>query len=185
MATTNGHAAGRAVPALPQHTFKDSGITIAIRKVGPATQQRIAMKIMQEDPEPKPPMVKTELGEELNPADPAYEYDLRDWQMRTSRLLNDQLMTLAALEAEVEIDDAAREDIRRRQRHLKAVGLSWEPNPELTEEENERVFYILHIACATTDDLAEFGKAITQRSVPTEEAVQRQLATFPGDVSGA
>lgn len=181
---TNGHAKGRAVPALPQHTFKDSGITIGIRKIGPATQQRLAQLIMRDDPEPTPPIAPTELGPEPNPADPAHERAVRDWQRRTGLMLNERLMTLAALEAEVVIDDAARQDIARRQRYLKAVGMGWEPNPDLNDEENERVFYVLYVACATSDDLAEFGQAVTQRSVPTEEAVQRQLATFPGDVPG-
>lgn len=183
-AVTNGHAKGRAVPSLSQHTFKDSGITIGIRKVGPATQQRLAQLIMRDDPEPAPPVVQTELGPEPNPADPAHERAVRDWQQRTGLVLNERLMTLAALEAEVEIGDAERAEIARRQRHLKAVGMGWEPNPGLDDAENERVFYILYVACATPDDLAEFGKAVTQRSVPTEEAVQRQLATFPGDVPG-
>ena len=43
MEHVNGNqAAGRVVPPLPEHTFRDSGITIRIRKVGPTTQQRLA-----------------------------------------------------------------------------------------------------------------------------------------------
>lgn len=57
------HARGRVVPPLPEHTFKDSGITIKIRKVGPTTQQRLAQAIMKDHPEPPPPIVDTELGQ--------------------------------------------------------------------------------------------------------------------------
>lgn len=182
---TNGHAQGRAVPPLPQHTFQDSGITVGIRKIGPMTQQRLAQQIMRDDPEPQPPVVQTEIGPEPNPADPTYERAVREWQQRTGLALNERLMLLAALEAEVTIDDAARDEIARRQRHMRAAGIAWAPHPDLDDEENERVFYILHVACASTDDLKEFGRAVRERSVPTEEAVARQVASFPGDLPGA
>lgn len=184
------HRPGRVVPALPEHTFKDSGITIKIRKVGPTTQQRLAQQIMKESPEPLPPRNPPDseaaaLGEEFNRADPAFEQALEKWNRETNSELRDRLMLIAALEAEVVIDDMARADIARKQRHLKLVGVPYEVNPELTDEENEKVFYILHVAAGTPEDLREFGDAVLRRSVPTEEAVQAQIATFPGGVSGA
>lgn len=183
--STNGvHQRGRVVPALPEHTFKDSGITIKIRKVGPTTQQRLAQQIMRELPEPQPPIIDTELGPEANAADPAYMAAYAAWDRETKVEHSQRLMLIAALECEVVIDDAARQDIARKKRHLKLVGIPYDDNPELTPEENEKVFYILHVAAGTPEDLAEFSAAVLRRSVPTEEAVQAQIATFPGDVSG-
>ena len=180
---TNGvHQRGRTVPPLPEHTFKDSGITIKIRKVGPTTQQRLAQAIMKERPEPAVPTIATELGPESNPADPTYIAALEKWNRETNSELRDRLMLIAALEAEVTIDDAARADIARKQRHLKLVGVPYEVNPELTDEENEKVIYILHVAAGTPKDLREFGDAVLRRSVPTEEAVQAQIATFQRDL---
>lgn len=179
---TNGNPRGRIVPALPEHTFKDSGITIKIRKVGPTTQQRLAQQIMKEIPEPVVPTVETELGPEPNAADPAYLLAHEAWEQQTRRELTERLMLIAALEAEVEIDDAARVDIARKQRHLKLIGIPYEANPDLTEAENEKVFYILHVAAGTPDDLGEFSAAVLRRSVPTEEAVQAQIATFQRDL---
>lgn len=180
---TNGTASrGRVVPALPEHTFKDSGITIRIRKVGPTTQQRLAQQIQKDMPEPQPPIVETELGSEVNSADPAYLLAHEAWDQQTRYELTQRLMLIAALEAEVTIDDQARADIARKQRHMALIGIPYEANPALDDAENEKVFYILYVAAATPDDLAEFSQAVLRRSVPTEEAVQAQIATFQRDV---
>jgi len=179
MEHVNGHRQqGRVVPPLPAHTFKDTGITIHLRKVGPTTQQRLAQQIMKELPEPPIPLVDTEAGPEYNAADPEYIAAKEDWDQETRRELTQRLMLIAALEAEVEIDDAARQDIARKQRHLRLIGIPYEDNPDLTPEENEKVFYILHVAAGTPEDLGEFSQAVMRRSVPTEEAVQSQIATF-------
>jgi len=174
---TNG-TRGRAAPVLPEHTFKDSGVTIKIRKVGPTTQQRLAQQIMKDLPEPPVPTVETELGPEPNAADPVYLLAKAEWEQTTRRELNERLMLIAALEAEVSIDDQARADIARKKRHLQLIGIPYEDNPALTTDENEKVFYILHVAASTPEDIGDFAQAVLRRSVPTEEAVQSQIATF-------
>lgn len=179
---------GRIAPPLPEHTFKDSGITIRIRKVGPMTQQRMAQAIQKETPEPTPPRnppdsEAAQLGEEFNYADPSYERAVEERERKMTTLLSERMIRYAALEAEVTIDDRAKAEIARAKRNLSLSGAAWTPIDGLTDDENDRVFYILHICCATQDDLKEFGKAIRERSMPTEEAVQRQIATFPGDLS--
>jgi len=103
---TNG-TRGRTVPALPEHTFKDSGITIRIRKVGPTTQQRLAQQIIKDNPEPQPPVVETEVGPEKNEADPEYIEKLAAWNTETRNQLTQRLLLISALEAEVEIDATA------------------------------------------------------------------------------
>lgn len=178
---TNGQR-GRIAPTLPQHTFKDTGITIGIRKVGPSTQQSLAMAIMKEMPEPPIPVVETELGNEPNAADPAYIAAREKWNQETRAELTRRLMLIAALEAEVTIDDRARQDIARRKRSLQLAKTPYEDDPELTPEENERVFYVLSVAAGTPEDLGEFGDVVMHRSVPTEEAVQKQIATFQRDI---
>jgi len=173
---------GRIVPALPEHTFKDSGVTIRIRKVGPTTQQRLAQAIMQESPAPPVPIVETELGKEPNLADPQYMADTEKWEQQTRNELTNRLMLIAALEAEVTIDDSARAEIARKKRHLQLIRIPHADRADLTDEENERVFYILNVCAATPEDLGEFGQAVLRRSVPTEEAVQSQIATFSRDL---
>ena len=153
---TNGQR-GRQAPALPEHTFRDTGITIGIRKVGPTTQQRVAHSIAHDMPEPPIPVVETELGPEPNAADPTYLALREKWTQETNAELIRRLMLIAALEAEVTIDDRARQDIARRKRSLQLSKTPYEDDPELTPEENERVFYILHVAAGTPEDLGEFG----------------------------
>jgi hypothetical protein len=180
---TNGTQRGRTPPALPEHTFKDSGVTIRIRKVGPTTQQRLAQQIMRELPEPAIPIVTTEIGPEANDADPQYLLDKQAWEQKTRSELTNRLMLMAALESEVEIDDRARADIARKRRSYQIAHIPIDDDPTMTDEENERVFYILHVCCASPEDLGEFGQAVLRRSVPTEDAVQAQIATFQRDVS--
>lgn len=173
---------GRIAPPLPEHTFKDSGITIRIRKVGPMTQQRMAQAIRREISEPEPPMIETELGREPNAADPAYIKAYEAWETQTTALLSERMMRYAALEAEATIDDRARAEIARAKRSMRLSGAEWQPIEGLTQDEDDRVFYILHVCCATADDLKEFSQAVRTRSVPTEEAIQRHIATFPGEL---
>ena len=184
MEHVNGHGQrGRIAPALPQHTFKDTGITIGIRKVGPSTQQSIAQAIMRDMPEPPIPVIETELGPEQNAADPAYIAAKAEWSQKTRAELTRRIMLIAALEADVTIDDRAREDSARRRRSLRLAKTPYDDDPDLTPEENERVFYVLHVAAGTPEDLGEFGDVVLRRSVPTEEAVQSQIATFQRDLS--
>jgi hypothetical protein len=182
MEHVNGTQRGRTPPALPEHTFQDSGVTIKIRKVGPMTQQRLSQQIQKEIPEPPIPIVETELGKEPNPADPAYMAAYAAWEHKAAIELNNRMLQLAALEAEVAIDDRARSEIARKKRHMDLAGIAYADDPRLDAAENERVFFVLYVACASPDDLREFGQVVTQRSIPTEEAVQRHVATFPGDV---
>lgn len=183
MEHVNGHRqVGRVAPPLPEHTFKDSGITIRIRKVGPTTQQRLAQALMRDMPDPPVPVVETEMGREENPADPQWIAACEGIETKRRAELTQRLMLIAALEAEVVIDDQARADIARKRRNLHLIGIPDDANPELTPEEQEKVFYVLHVAAATPEDLGEFSQAVLRRSVPTEEAVQSQIATFQRDL---
>lgn len=178
---------GRTVPPLPEHTFKDSGITIKIRKVGPTTHRQLGIQIRKEIPEPEPPRNAPDseaaaLGEEFNRADPAFEQAMEEWNKKTNTELSTRLLLVAALEAEVTIDNAGRADIARKKRSMELANIPWVPDPRWTPEEEDRVFYILHVAASTPEELGEFGAAVLRRSVPTEEAVQAQIATFQRDV---
>lgn len=175
------HVKGRAVPSLPLHTFKDSGITVGLRKIAPNTQAQIALQIQRELPRPSPPIVKTELGEESNEADPDYVRVIGEWERECSMLLNRKMFTIAALECECEVD---MDEVARKQRSFRAAKFEWEADADLTEEERAKVFYIEHIACATQEDLREFYAAVTRRSQPTEAAVQAHIDSFRSDVPG-
>lgn len=179
---TNGHQKGRAVPALPSHIFKDSGITVQFYRIGPMTRQQISLQVQRDTPKPLPPIVQTEIGPEENEADPDYEKQLKAWEATCTQEMNLRLLRIAALNTICEIDSAA---VARVKRNLASAKTPWEDDPALTDEDNDRICYILHVAIATQEDLEEFGTAILTRSQPTEAAVQAHIDSFPSDASGA
>src|ERR1051325_3353086 len=180
---TNGtHTKGRAVPPLPLHTFQDSGITVGLRKIAPNTQAQLSLQIQREIPRPQPPVNQTELGPEKNEADPDYARQLEEWERACSMRLNRIMFTIAALECECGVD---MEEVERKQRSFRAAKFQWEEDPDLSDAERAKVFYIEHIACATQEDMREFYAAVTRRSQPTEAAVRAHIDSFRGDVPGA
>lgn len=174
--TTNGRSAGRAAPPL-EHTFKDSGITVRFRRIAPMTQQALRGAVLREMPRPEPPVVTTELGDEPNDADPDYAARLAAWDEAVKLAFNARLFKLACLNCEVEIDAALLEETRH---NLAAIGVAWETDAALTDDENDRVCYIEHVACATPEDMQEFYQSIIRRSVPTEAAIQEHTDSFRG-----
>lgn len=188
MSKTNG----RVVAALPAHTFKDSGITVSLRKLGPSVMTDLQTTVRKEwqrsdDPdkqEPKPPLAKGVGGElEPNPADPDYATAHAAWTQRVMGEASTRLLTLAALysvECEVDMDAVA-----RLRAAYKVTNIVADEDAELTQEQRDRIFYVTRILCATADDLRDLSLAVVRRSTPSEEGVQAHIATFQGDVEGA
>ena len=188
----NGRLKGRATPELPAFTFKDSGVTVRLHKLSPMTAQEVVSQARREmaSEEPQPPMVEVDYGNgkvtEPHRGHPVYVERHADWEARVQSLANERLFRLACLDAiEVEIGETEKHAIERKKRYLRiAARIDHEDDPLLTPEENEQLFFITHIACATPDDLREFYQAIIMRSQPTEAAIEAHKASFPGDVQG-
>lgn len=187
--SANGHK-GRGVPPLATHTFQDSGITVTLHKLSPMTAQRLNEAIRKEYPPPEPPLYAVQYGDqtvqEANDADPAYLTRLTRWQQEAARLFNERLLKLVCLDAiEVTIGDTEKAAIARKRHSLARVGVTWEDDPELTDEENARYFYVQHLCFGSAEDMKELYLAVNSRSQPTEAAVAAHIDTFPGDASGA
>ena len=186
----NGRAKGRAVPALPTHTFRDSGITVKLHKLSPMTSQEIIASVRRElrDSEPQPPLAEVDYGQgkvqEPNKLHPVYVERLKEWEAKVNSESNERLFRLACLDAvELSITDEIRAQIARKKRLLRLVAKwEWQDDPDLEQHENDQIFYITHIACASPEDLQEFYQAIATRSQPTEAAVEQYKQSFPGDV---
>lgn len=185
---------GRVAPPLPTYTF-DTGITVQVRKIGIMTQQAVMQAIADEwaqagDGEPAPPTHRVNYGtddepdykDEPNAADPDYQTRLAAWNQRYQLEVQDRIFTLAALEAEFEVDEAA---LARKRRGLARVGVTLKDDPDLSDEENAKIHYFKHCAAATQDDLTGFYQVLTRRSQPTPEAVERHKATFQSELEGA
>ena len=190
--TQNERSKGRAVPAVPLHTFQDSGIVVKLHKLSPMTSQEIILQVQREMAGDKPiaPVFEVDYGkgkvEEPNYSHPIYVKRLEEWDQSVNREANDRLFRLAALAAvELTGDQAWRDKVKRQKRLLKLTAkLEWHDDPELEPEENDQIFYVKHVCCASPDDVREFYQAITQRSQPTEAAVEAHKQSFPGDVQG-
>lgn len=185
---------GRAAPPLPRFEFS-TGVSVQVRKVGLTTQQAIIAALRAEwsaqgKGEPQPPVQRVNYGtdeepdwkDEPNRADPAYVAAVAEWNNTFYIEVQRRVLTLAALEAEFEVDA---ETLARRRRHLARVGVTLVDDPELTDDENAKVHYFFHVAAAVQSELTDFYQALSRRSEPTEEAVQAHIASFPGDVAGA
>lgn len=184
--SANGHVKGREVPPLPTHTFQDSGITVRLRKLSPMTSQRLSEAVRREYPPPEPPTYEVEYGDtqvrEINDADPTYLARYARWQETTAKVFNERLLKLVCLDAiEIELDADAQAEITRKKRSLAVVGVAWEDDPDLSVDENARLFYVQHCCLASPDDMRELYAAVTARSQPTEAAVAAHVETFPGD----
>lgn len=187
MPTTSANGrTGRGVPPRVSHTFQDSGITVTLHKLSPMTAQRLNEAIRAEFPPPDPPTYEVEYGDqkiqEKNDADPAYVARLARWQEQAARLFNERLLKLVCLDAvEVTIGDAEKAAIERKKRSLSRVGVTWEDDPDLDEDENLRYFYVQHCCFGSAEDMRELYIAVNTRSQPTEAAVQAHIDTFPGN----
>lgn len=190
--TINGRARGRAVPSLPTHTFKDSGITVRLHKLSPLTSQEIIATVRRElkGTEPQPPLAEVDYGNgkvtEPNKLHPVYVEQLKEWTNKVNAEVNERLFRIACLIAvECDINDTWREYVKQRRRLLRIAGkIDIVDDPELTQDENDQIFYVSHIACASPEDMQEFYMAIIARSQPTEAAVELHKDSFPGDVPG-
>lgn len=172
---TNGHQKGRAVPALPQFTFPDSGITVGLRRFAPDTQDQIARAVMRERPAPSVPEVETELGTEPNPADPDYQAAVAAYLQLINTEVSTRMFDLAMRRIEVEIDQAA---VDRYREDMAAIGAP------VDDSIDDRTLYIRHICISSTYDLSALLAYLTRRSLPTEAAVQEYLDSFQRDLSG-
>ena len=181
----------RAPIERPTYTFKDSGVTVTLSKLGPSTIQDIDRAVRKQwrqtaDPkkqEPTPPVFQTDVGPEANDADPDYQAKHRAWEAAVNAEVSTRLLDFAALYAvDVAVDHEALERLRST---YQAMGLELDEPEHLSQEQRDKLLYITRICIATAADLQEFSQAVTQRSQPTEEAVQAHVDTFSGDVQGA
>jgi hypothetical protein len=191
----NGHARGRRVRQLPRHVFKDSGIEVELRKLGPTTLQRITEAIRREcmalpagaeHKYPEAPREVVSVGgedrEEVNERHPDHLEALERWSRWALNQINERYMRIAAVDAVFPVDmgeDEIAEEVRRVRRVLSAEGVDLPYFDQYTPEENDKIVWLQHVACATREDMNELYTALLNRTTVTEEAVAAHVATFP------
>lgn len=163
---------GRDVPKPGETLTLSTGITVGIRKVSPHTREAIGRSI----PKPKPPMIEQDYGDgktrmEPNEDDAGYQQALAEWQQAIIRKSQEVIYRLGVV---VDIDHDA---LTARRAVMEEMGLP--------VAESDHLAYVQHIVVATDEDMQAIVNAVTNKSQPTEEAVEEHLDTFPDRVQGA
>ena len=151
-------------------TFRDTGITVKIRKISPM----LATDIGDSIPLPQAPLNEVDYGEprgkvmEPNLQDPAYQRALLDRQTKIFKTWR-RVMILRAVQVE---GDAWKEEVSEyRQFMQEATGFP-------LDEPNDLVVYVLRICVGSEEDLGELIEAITRRSQPTREEIEKAKDSF-------
>lgn len=191
----NGHARGRRVRPLQRHVFRDSGIEVELRKMGPTTMQRLGEALRRECQKlppghpnrlPEAPRERVSVGgeerDEVNDQHPDYLAALERWQRWAANEVSERYLRIAAVDYVIPLDveeAEIRTEAQRVRRRLAGEGAELPYHDQYTPEENDRIVWLLHVAVATAEDLQELYSALLSRSAVSEEAVAAHVATFP------
>lgn len=154
-------------------TFKDTGVTVQIRRVSPL----LIIKLRDAFPAPKPPMQEVELpsGEKVlepNTAHPDYIQALRDHEVANERRIQSLLLRRGVV---FEWTDERRKEVQELRDFFRN-----ELGANLSESDEE--VYIAYIALGSDTDLEALLNAIALKSLPTEEGVEAAKERFKSDV---
>lgn len=181
-APTNGHSKGRKVPALPTYFFSSAGVEVRVRRLGPFTMDDIRKSLLKQRKRPVPPTFPVEVGEmrvkmnEPNPNHPAYLQEVREYDNWLRTATGEKMLDLMVNYSIVcEVDPAVVED----KRALLAM-----IDPALNEEYSDKEVYIRHHLLTSQEDIEGIQTFIMGQSMPTQEAVEEHIESFPGDVQG-
>lgn len=157
---------------LTDFTFKDTGISIKIRKVSPMLAADVAASI----PEPLPPEQEVDYGEprgkvmERNFSDPAYQADLATHRQKIFQALQRVIILRAVV---VEGEEWKKDVQEYRDFILQATG-------KPLDEPEDLIVYVLRVCVGSEDDLTDLLTTITHRSQPTQEAIEQAKRSFRG-----
>lgn len=182
---------GRAAP-LPTFTFKSKGITVQIKKVGPFTMDAIRKKLLKERQRPEPPVITVEIGEartkmqEINRADPNWLAAVSEYNQWLQETAGNELLNIMTHYSIVlpkwELDTDSEEyqefqEIVEDKRFLMNL-----VDPGSTETIEDKYIYIQHYLFEDAEEMQACQVFITGQSMPTEEAVQEHIDSFPDNV---
>lgn len=157
---------------LTDFTFRDTGITVKIRKISPMLAADIAAAI----PEPLPPENEVDYGppkgkvKEPNLTDPDYQRKLLEHSRRVFIAWR-RVMVMRAVDKD-SLPDGWDEEVKQYRDFIR------EQTGKEIDEPEDLVVYILRICVGSEEDLGEFINAVTRRSQPTAEVIEQAKASF-------
>lgn len=155
-------------------TFKDTGITVSIRKVSPLLLAEVQRKLTP----PKPPKNKIEIDGHVtyedNYADPDYLMATQDHQVQVEATLRKTLIKFGIQYCLTEEDTKQVQELRD----------FWTESGGAELGTSDLEVFISYIAIGTVEDLQELMEAVTRRNLPTEGAIAEAIERFPAETSG-
>ncbi len=183
---------GRSVPSAMTYTFKDTGITVQMHRISPMTIQHLSAAILKEckalPPEhehayPQPPVQMVEVGggkpiPQVHDDDPDYLRKLAEWQAWSSNETSERMLRMMAIDYLIVDDTEIRPRVEQVRRMLRREGVPLdEPmGDDYTQEDRNRIIYLRHVCLGSAEDLSEFSRFLSQRTQPSEEAIQDAVA---------
>jgi hypothetical protein len=155
---------------ITEFEFKDTGKKVKIKKVSPM----LAVDVEASIPKPTPPLSEVDYGEpkgkvmEPNYSDPGYNKAL---ERRTERVGIAVLKATILRSVTVEGEEWHKEVEEYRAFIQETTG-------EPLTEPSDLYIYIMRICVGTQDDMEDLMTAITKRSQPTQEEVERAKSSF-------
>lgn len=154
---------------LTNFTFKDTGITVQIRKVSPL----LMMEVQKKFKPPPPPMQEVDYGDgntvmEPNRSHPDYIAALEQYNYELEQKIRN-LTIKRGVVCEVPKDEV--DELRK----------FWiEEMGEELPEADDKIAYISYICIGSTEDLEDLLAAITRRSQPTRPDIEAARSGFQG-----
>jgi len=161
---------------LNPHTFKDTGITVQIRKVSPL----LIIEVQKAMPVPKPPMQEVVYGDpndpgakkvqEPNETHPDYMADIEKYNTDLEEKVRKFMISRGVV---ITLSDEQKEEV-------KELREEWKEEFDVELRGNDKLLYISFIAIGTDSDMEELMDVIMRRSQPTEAVMSDVKAGFQG-----
>jgi hypothetical protein len=153
---------------LTPFTFKDTGISVKIRKVSPL----LINELYKLYPAPKPPLQEVDYGDgkkvmEPNEAHPDHVQALADHNVQIYEQMKKLLVKRGVV---CEVDKEAVDELRQ----------FWNEEYGKELEGTDLEVYVFYICAGSDVDIDDLMTVITRRSQPTKEAKELAKITFPG-----
>ena len=161
---------------LTPYTFKDTGISVKIRKVSPM----LIMEVQKAFPSPKPPMQEVVYGdpgepgartvEEPNEAHPDYLVAIDEYNLELEAKVRHLMFKRGVI---INLDEVQKQEV-------KELRAEWKEMFGVDLSGSDKYVYISYIAIGTDADMEELQEVIMRRSQPTEAAIAESKAGFQG-----
>jgi hypothetical protein len=175
---------GRNAP-LPEYYFKNADVTVKIKRLGPFTMDEIRKSLMKQRQPPTVPILEVEVGEartkmkEQNPHDPEYIRQSIEYNEWLNTTVAEKMLDLMVNYCIVcDIDDDAKEEIADRRLALDII------DPDISKQFTDRQVYVQFVLMSSVEDMTNVQQFILGQSMPTPEAVESHIESFPGEVQG-